>query len=143
MVQNLRGKMNEQRPPTGFAAGTLVHTKEGLKRIEEIQVGDWVLSQPESSGKRAYKQVVRTTCTEDTPVWTLRYFPRAEMDKTEAEERMMPDGDVCRLVATPGTGFEAGKTLATASGANARDGFSFRTSTANETKLSWEMVIAH
>ena len=32
---------------TCFAAGTLVHTKEGLKPIEGIRVGDWVLSYPE------------------------------------------------------------------------------------------------
>ena len=29
-----------------FVAGTLVHTKEGLKPIEQIKVGDWVLSRP-------------------------------------------------------------------------------------------------
>lgn len=30
-----------------FAAGTLVHTKDGLVPIEKIKVGDWVLSFPE------------------------------------------------------------------------------------------------
>lgn len=29
-------------------AGTLVHTKEGLKPIEQLKVGDWVLSRPEN-----------------------------------------------------------------------------------------------
>ena len=43
-----------------FVAGTLVHTKEGLVPIEQIRVGDWVLSQPEQKGERAYKRVVKT-----------------------------------------------------------------------------------
>ena len=32
---------------TCFAAGTLIHTKEGLRPIEELQVGDLVLTWPE------------------------------------------------------------------------------------------------
>lgn len=43
-----------------FAKGTLVHTKEGLKPIEQIQVGDWVLSKPENGGEQAYKRVLKT-----------------------------------------------------------------------------------
>ena len=31
----------------GFVKGTLVHTREGLRPIEEIRVGDYVLSSPE------------------------------------------------------------------------------------------------
>ena len=46
-------------PGACFAAGTLVHTKEGLKPIEQIQVGDWVLSKPENGGEQAYKQVLK------------------------------------------------------------------------------------
>lgn len=47
-------------PGACFAAGTLVHTKEGLKPIEQIQVGDWVLSKPENGGEQAYKRVLKT-----------------------------------------------------------------------------------
>jgi Bacterial Ig domain/Hint domain len=43
-----------------FAAGTLVHTKEGLVPIEQIKVGDWVLSKPEHGGEQAYKRVLKT-----------------------------------------------------------------------------------
>ncbi|GHT89847.1 hypothetical protein AGMMS49545_01330 [Betaproteobacteria bacterium] len=44
-----------------FIKGTRVHTKEGLRPIEEIKVGDWVLSSPEDgSGKPEYKRVVKT-----------------------------------------------------------------------------------
>jgi hypothetical protein len=44
----------------GFAAGTLVHTQQGLKPIEQIQVGDWVLSKPEGGGEQACKRVLQT-----------------------------------------------------------------------------------
>lgn len=44
---------------TGFVAGTLVHTDQGLVPIEQINVGDLVLSKSES-GDVAYKRVVRT-----------------------------------------------------------------------------------
>ena len=60
-----------------FAAGTLVHTKEGLKPIEEICVGDWVLSYPDDQvpplrlreeAEYAYRQVVQTFVYDDKPV---------------------------------------------------------------------------
>ena len=42
-----------------FIAGTLVLTKEGLKPIEEIEVGDEVLAYDEETGEQAYKPVTR------------------------------------------------------------------------------------
>jgi hypothetical protein len=59
-----------------FAAGTLVHTKEGLKPIEQIKVGDWVLSKHESGeGEQAYKRVTRTIkSNEDVPICLVRYY---------------------------------------------------------------------
>ncbi len=57
-----------------FIAGTLVHTKKGLVPIEEIKVGDWVLSQPEMKGEQAYKQVLNTFVYDDKEIWIVRYF---------------------------------------------------------------------
>ncbi|MDD2776653.1 MAG: polymorphic toxin-type HINT domain-containing protein [Gallionella sp.] len=47
-------------PGACFAAGTLVHTKEGLVPIEQIKVGDYVLSKPENGGQQEYKRVLQT-----------------------------------------------------------------------------------
>ena len=46
-------------PGACFAAGTLVHTKQGLVPIEQVKVGDWVLSKPENGGEQAYKRVLQ------------------------------------------------------------------------------------
>lgn len=55
--------------PACFAGGTLVHTKNGLVPIEQIKVGDWVLSKHESGeGEREYKRVTQTFAHEDRPV---------------------------------------------------------------------------
>ena len=47
---------------TGFVAGTLVHTDKGLVPIEQLKVGDRVLSRDEhnSEGELAYKRVLNT-----------------------------------------------------------------------------------
>ena len=59
-----------------FVAGTLVHTKEGLRPIEQIKVGDWVLSKPESGeGESSYKRVTRTFEYDDREVWFLAFVP--------------------------------------------------------------------
>src|ERR1700733_4084795 len=45
----------------GFVKGTLVHTREGLRPIEEIEAGDFVLSSPEDgTAKPGFKRVVKT-----------------------------------------------------------------------------------
>ncbi|MBL8484885.1 MAG: hypothetical protein JNJ60_22000, partial [Rhodocyclaceae bacterium] len=48
--EELRAVRSVTEPGGCFVAGTLVHTRDGLKRIEDIRVGDWVLSQPEETG---------------------------------------------------------------------------------------------
>lgn len=42
-----------------FKEGTLIATEDGLKPIEEIEVGDKVLAYDEATGEQAYKEVVR------------------------------------------------------------------------------------
>jgi hypothetical protein len=60
--------------PACFAGGTLVHTKVGLKPIETIQVGDWVLSKHESGeGEREYKRVTQTFKHEDRQVIRVNF----------------------------------------------------------------------
>lgn len=43
-----------------FMAGTLVTTKEGLEPIEEVKIGEYVLSRNEESGETSYKKVTDT-----------------------------------------------------------------------------------
>jgi len=71
-----------------FAAGTLVWTDKGVVPIEQIKVGDWVLSHPENvkpsevhrvprDFKFAYRQVTRTFVHEDKLVSNLTAWDMA------------------------------------------------------------------
>ncbi|AGP41062.1 papain fold toxin domain-containing protein [Sorangium cellulosum] len=51
-----------------FAAGTSVHTEDGLRPIEEVRPGDVVWAQDEVTGEIALRRVVRTFVTTDQPV---------------------------------------------------------------------------
>ncbi|WP_027469516.1 polymorphic toxin-type HINT domain-containing protein [Deefgea rivuli] len=62
----------------GLIAGTLVHTDQGLKPIEQTQIGDRVLSQSEGGGERVYKQVVNTFTYDDKEIWVVKYTLAAE-----------------------------------------------------------------
>ena len=69
---------------TCFIAGTLVHTKEGLKPIEQIKVGDWVLSKPESGqGEQAYKRVTKTFEHWSSDLYLLSAYQPMGHDATE------------------------------------------------------------
>ena len=58
-----------------FVAGTLVHTREGLRPIEQIKVGDYVLSKPESGvGDPSYQRVTRTFEYEDRAVYLVSWI---------------------------------------------------------------------
>lgn len=57
-----------------FVAGTLVHTRDGLRPIEQIKVGDYVLSKPEDgNGETAYKRVVKTFEFEYKETWFVSW----------------------------------------------------------------------
>ncbi len=68
--------MNNSENNSGFIAGTLIHTQTGLKPIEQIQVGDWVLSQPEEKGELSYKRVTQTFVCEGRKVFLIRFSSR-------------------------------------------------------------------
>ena len=57
--------------PPCFVAGTLIHTSDGLKPIEEIETDDTVLSRDEETGAVDYKRVTRRFVTPDQPVIEL------------------------------------------------------------------------
>lgn len=72
---------------SGFVVGTLVHTREGLRPIENIKVGDYVLSKPRSGeGQRSYQRVTRTFEYDDREVYLVSWttvdspIPWAEQD---------------------------------------------------------------
>jgi hypothetical protein len=75
IIEKIRNTLRSLQSERGgcFAAGTLVHTKDGLKPIEKIKVGDYVLSRPDNdpSAEDAYKRVTRTICHENMPVWRV------------------------------------------------------------------------
>lgn len=56
----------------GFVAGTLVHTSEGLRPIEQIKVADLVLSRPDTGeGETSFQPVTRVFEYEDREVYWI------------------------------------------------------------------------
>jgi len=51
-----------------FVAGTLIHTRDGLKPIEEISLTDFVLSRPENDGEQGERRVVNLVRFDDKPI---------------------------------------------------------------------------
>ena len=70
----------------GFVAGTLIHTDKGLVPIQDIKVGDRVLSKPEDgSGDIEYKPVVKTFVHEDKEMWIVRLEKNLEKFNKDRE----------------------------------------------------------
>ncbi|ERS04269.1 hypothetical protein Q674_00375 [Acinetobacter sp. COS3] len=60
---------------TGFVAGTLVHTEKGLVPIQEINVGDRVLSRSENNEEETvYKSVLNISSSFDSIIFQLCYY---------------------------------------------------------------------
>jgi RHS repeat-associated protein len=63
VVENVKDRVQAARNANkarlcSFAAGTLVMTKEGLKPIEEIKAGDYVLARNDLTGEQSWRRVV-------------------------------------------------------------------------------------
>ena len=70
----MTNQINAEKPQAvSFVAGTLVHTKEGLRPIEEINVGDYVLSKPENGGELAYKRVTKSFVRENSELFGMEF----------------------------------------------------------------------
>ncbi|MCL2021413.1 MAG: polymorphic toxin-type HINT domain-containing protein [Betaproteobacteria bacterium] len=102
-VETQAGKTRAQIDVAGcFIAGTLVHTREGLVPIEQIKVGDWVLSKPESGeGEQTYKRVTKMFRHEDREVWLLPIASAKEITAARAEKRKINDSDYSCVIGTP------------------------------------------
>ncbi|WP_230655856.1 Hint domain-containing protein [Psychrobacter sp. I-STPA10] len=68
-----------------FVAGTLVHTDKGLVAIQDLKVGDLVLSKPEDgSGQVEYKSVLSTLkSTSKRKLFKVEYFNEAVQQSGE------------------------------------------------------------
>lgn len=66
----------------GVVAGTLVHTYTGLKPIEQVQVGDRVLTRPEGSKGNVWRAVRNTFVKEDSAIQSLTLISTEGMEPT-------------------------------------------------------------
>ncbi|TGM98339.1 TIGR04388 family protein [Leptospira yasudae] len=78
---------------TCFTAGTLVHTKNGLKKIEEIGIGDQVLSWDEESGEQNYNRVSATFVRDAEEIYTLVFADGKQVETTwnHPFRRLLPE----------------------------------------------------
>lgn len=59
---------------SGFVAGTLVHTDKGLVPIQNLKVGDLVLSKNEFDGTKSFKPVENIFRYEQEEIFVLRFI---------------------------------------------------------------------
>ena len=133
-IVDASGELKDIRHPNEvggcFVAGTLVWTDKGLVPIEQVKVGDMVLSKAEDgTGETQYKPVVRTITFDQKAVMLLRVW-------------LDDDQRVIQIVATPnhpfwvdGRGWTALESLETTNVLSLGNG---RTAQVIETRPIWE-----
>ena len=72
-----------------FIAGTLIHCEDGLKKIEDVQVGDKVLAYNEETGEQAYKTVLHLFRNESKD-WTGITVNDKEIVSTPGHKYYLP-----------------------------------------------------
>ena len=85
-----------------FKEGTLVETEDGLKPIEEIEVGDKVLAYDEATGEQAYKPVLRLF-RNTTKEWQYVYIEGETQPiiSTPGHKYYLPENNTCREDSRP------------------------------------------
>ncbi|WP_273431617.1 Hint domain-containing protein [Chitinibacter tainanensis] len=82
LENEIEARMGERRDdplqPCGLIAGTVVHTAQGLKHIDEIQVGELVLVLSEQSQAPSYQPVKTVSVTDAQAIWVVKYTLAAE-----------------------------------------------------------------
>jgi hypothetical protein len=73
---------NEFRVRVCFVAGTKVHTKEGLKNIEDIQIGDIVLSKSDETGEVSYRKVINTFIRQADAIYKVSFADGTTLETT-------------------------------------------------------------
>jgi hypothetical protein len=68
-----------------FLAGTAIWTAEGLRPIEKIRTGDWVLARDEYGTEQMYKPVVATMVTHPAALVHIRYSAQSRHSGEEGE----------------------------------------------------------
>ena len=122
-----------------FIAGTLVATADGLKPIEDIEVGDEVLAYDPETGEQAYKPVVRLFRNE-TDKWYHVHVN--EQDITCTAEHPFYVADIDEFV--PAKDLKAGQSLLLADGSCAEiDGILVEELSAPEATYNFEVEDYH
>ncbi|MBM9546985.1 hypothetical protein JWG40_08150 [Leptospira sp. 201903074] len=67
---------------TCFTAGTKIHTKDGLKNIEDIQIGDVVLSKSDETGEISYRKVVNTFIRQTDAIYSVSFADGTTLETT-------------------------------------------------------------
>ena len=87
---------------SGFAAGILVHTDKGLVPIEQIKVGDMVLSKPEDGhDEQVFKPVINTMQTENVEVCLIKCIIKEVYKKASEEWRSIEYDEFTYITCTP------------------------------------------
>lgn len=99
-------RFERARPPISnggcFVAGTLVWTDKGHIPIEQIKVGDYVLSKPESGeGELSYQKVTKTFAHENQPILCVVVYPERLRIEAEAEKKLIDTSQYLTLLVTP------------------------------------------
>lgn len=95
----------------GFSAGISINTDKGLIAIQNIKVGDLVLSKPKTGeGNFCYKPVVRIFSYENKESWKLTYFEiKANTDLSKLNKskllQLSHKGKLIGITATPNQTF--------------------------------------
>lgn len=103
VAENVAPRTRIKKDGYCFAAGTLVHARNGLVPIEKLRVGDWVLSKPENGeGEEAYKRITNTFCFQEKEVMHVQVYPVAEIERSrETDSPVQWSGLKKSLVVTP------------------------------------------